>query len=192
VIFRQHQQALDGTKTQTRRPVKWYPKHRLGNRGSGWYEEYLAANDLGPDYDGFKGDGVYILEWDYPQDTWLGPEDYDEWIRQAKWLIDKTYAVQLPGKKSVGRIRITKIRRERLGDISEDDCWAEGIPLGQTFDDVQGIPFDCYDCPICHKRYDEHYLEAYACLWNHCYGNGAWEHMKDDDVFVLEFEPCDE
>ena len=45
-----------------------------------------------------------------------------------KWQVGRTYAVQPGrGKKAVGRIRITEIRRERVQDISEEDAIAEGI-----------------------------------------------------------------
>lgn len=47
---------------------------------------------------------------------------------RVRWEVWKTYAV-CPGrgKNGIGRIVITDIRRERLQDISTDDCVFEGI-----------------------------------------------------------------
>ena len=45
-----------------------------------------------------------------------------------RWAIARTYAVQPGrGKKSVARIRVVEISKERLGDISEADVRAEGF-----------------------------------------------------------------
>lgn len=46
------------------------------------------------------------------------------------WRVSRVYALQPGrGKKAIGRIRITKIRRERLWEITANDCLAEGIRL---------------------------------------------------------------
>ena len=45
-----------------------------------------------------------------------------------KWVVGRTYAVQPGrGKKAVGRIKLLAIREEPLQDISDDDCYEEGI-----------------------------------------------------------------
>lgn len=183
MIFKQIDAILRRQKRQTRR-VK-FP-----------YELARQLHKHGWAYPRAKVSVCVGLEWRWgnlPWSDWLLVDPITNVdIADANRILAEhviTLPVQ-PGrrKQSVGRIRITKIRRERLGDISEDDCWAEGIPLGWTFDEVQGIPFDCYDCPLCHRRYYEGYLDAYACLWNHVYGKGAWDRMKDDDVWILDFE----
>ena len=77
MIFKQYQQVLDGTKTQTRRPVK------EGDEGVELQGSIAAV---------FAHRGSKL-----------------------KWQVGRTYAVQPGrGKKAVGRIRIIKIRRERL------------------------------------------------------------------------------
>lgn len=88
MIFKQVQQVLDGTKTQTRRPVK------EGQEANRWDIETDVINEvIRPSVRSF--------------DTW-----------RSVWVVGHTYAVQPGrGKKAVGRIRITKIRRERLQDI---------------------------------------------------------------------------
>ena len=166
MIFKQWAQVKDGTKAQTRRPVK---------------EDEFAVNqhDHMLPYPPFGGDEI---------DTVYSA------MGAMKWQVARTYAVQPGrGKKSVGRIRITKIRRERLGDISDEDCFAEGViekPLA-SFGNT-GLVYVAWQCPVCGETLNESPIAAYACLWNHVYDNGAWERMKDDDVWVLEFERCEE
>lgn len=162
MIFKQWEQVLNGTKTQTRRPCK------------GEDEEYTWCT---PTMEDGLITGHRILE---------VMEINKTGDHNVKWAVDKTYAVQPSrGKKAVGRIRITRIRRERLGDISWGDCTAEGVDRWAAY------PGDCnhqvFGCPMCKYTSREGSL-AFACLWNHVYGKGAWDRMKDDDVWVLEFE----
>ena len=86
-------------------------------------------------------------------------------------------------EKSKGRIEVITIRRERLGDISDEDCLVEGISKRQSFK----FHISLSTCPLCHLDY-RLLVDAYACLWQHVYGKGAWDRMKDDDVWVLDFE----
>jgi len=54
--------------------------------------------------------------------------------QHIKWIVGRDYAVQPGrGKHAIGRHRITRIRHEQAGAISEADAIAEG------FDDVQGF-----------------------------------------------------
>jgi len=49
-----------------------------------------------------------------------------------KWIVGKGYAVQPGrGKKAVGRILLTGIRLEQVGEISAFDAHAEGVDLWQ-------------------------------------------------------------
>ena len=124
--------------------------------------------------------------WDYwPEPPWSWKEwlrDFpiqEEQIAEANRILAEhviTLAVQPSRGKAVGRIRVLRIRRERLGDISGEDSMAEGIIL---------VPYEAYMCPVCHKAY-EWPQEAYACLWNCC--GGRWEQDQNDDVWVLGFE----
>jgi hypothetical protein len=62
---------------------------------------------------------------------------------RTKWQVGKSYAIQ-PGrrKKSVGRIEITEIYQERLGQMTAEDALAEGFAsLGefqQTWIQIHG------------------------------------------------------
>lgn len=77
-------------------------------------------------------------------------------------------------------IRINKVRLERLQDISEEDCLAEGI--GGFFGFDQPRFFNCFD--------DDPYIydtakEAYAVLIEKLYGKHIW--ASNPYVFVYEF-----
>lgn len=99
MIFKQWQAVKNRAKTQTRRLVK---------------EGDFAANT--------HGRAV-------PDDVWGNRIDtvYDDNGRM-RWQVGRTYAIQPGrGKNAIGRIRITKIKRERLQDISRPDCLAEGV-----------------------------------------------------------------
>ena len=84
------------------------------------------------------------------------------------------------------QIKITNVRIQRLQDISDEDCLAEGIrkiesnKIGKAFgfDNSYEIPnqFPVFDSP----------REAYAALINKVSGNGTWE--SNPWVFVYEFE----
>lgn len=81
------------------------------------------------------------------------------------------------------RIRITNIRVERLQDISDEDCIAEGIyPKANgrwyCYDVVRrmGVSYDPYPDP----------REAYAALIDKISGKGTWE--NNPWVFVYDFE----
>lgn len=80
-------------------------------------------------------------------------------------------------------IRITNIRVERLQDISDEDCIAEGIyPKANgrwyCYDVVKrmGVSYDPYPDP----------REAYAALIDKISGKGTWE--SNPYVFVYDFE----
>ena len=72
------------------------------------------------------------------------------------------------------QIRITKVRIERLQDISEEDCVKEGVWEAQqvNYTSIDGIPFS----PI----------EAFSALIDKVSGKGTWE--SNPWVFVYEFE----
>ena len=86
------------------------------------------------------------------------------------------------------RIRITNIRVERLQDISEGDCIAEGIRrFGKEY--VRFKKEYCYTCQ--NYAVTDFYSfstprEAYAALIDKISGKGTWE--SNPWVFVYDFE----
>lgn len=103
------------------------------------------------------------------------------------------YAVQRPDKKSVGRIRITRIRRERLDAIvrNDADCFAEGIGPG-VWENMDG-----WVCPECGNWFWAPY-RAFRCLWQHIYAKTDHRWLEGytagdvaarlPDVWPLDFE----
>jgi hypothetical protein len=137
-----------GVKTQTRRPVKG--------------TESPCITDDG------KTVGVVTV---------MGPQTHpmDDPPMRAKWRLGNTYAV-CPGrgKRQVARIRLTSIRCERVGSISNDDARAEGITG---------------ECGVYHygtRRIDElrGAAHAYWLLWQSLYPKSH----PDDLVWALGFE----
>lgn len=80
------------------------------------------------------------------------------------------------------RIRITNIRVERLQDISEEDCIAEGI----WRDDNVGLEGTTYWYHGLANSSFRTAKEAYAALINRISGKGTWE--SNPWVFVYDFE----
>lgn len=86
------------------------------------------------------------------------------------------------------RIRITDVRVERLNDISESDCRAEGIVAWTK--DKELYKYDLKDVemfPWSEKPRTPR--EAYAALIDRISGKGTWE--KNPYVFIYNFELID-
>lgn len=99
-----------GRKTQTRRVAK--PTEICVTENNGWLYEY--------DHDDFSvPDAEHITRVEIGEVGMLG---------RLKWEVGRTYAI-CPGrgKPSVGRIRLTGIRRERLHQIDDEAAIAEGV-----------------------------------------------------------------
>ena len=85
------------------------------------------------------------------------------------------------------QIQITKIRLERLQDISDEDCMAEGIYKGQC-GSIDTHFMDAYYFkgniqPYCTPR------EAFAALIDKVSGKGTW--LKNPYVFCYSFKLID-
>ena len=79
------------------------------------------------------------------------------------------------------QIRITNVRVERLNDISESDCTAEGII--SNIDPMTNLTHYMF------PNWDEDYISnrgAYAALIDRISGKGTWE--SNPYVFVYDFE----
>ena len=122
--------------------------------------------------------------------------DMDDAVREDISFKDVFWKPSIFMPKKYARIflRVTNVRVERLQDISEEDCLAEGI-----------YEFDDNDCTGDYKAYtiskpNIHYgiciddkfnsaYEAFEWLWNSINGKGAWE--SNPYVFVYTFQRVD-
>lgn len=137
------QQVLDGTKTQTRRPVK---------RNHGCIS-FMNDPEL---------ETIVKSRWN----------KNGKLIHRRIYQVGKTYAVQSGrGKKSLGRILITKIRRENVQSISCADCIAEGLKSSlKKIDATMDL------------------LNQWEELWNSLYAGTEFAYENNPQVWVLEFE----
>jgi len=118
MILKQWQEVLDGTETRILLLVK--PGEFASGSGGGRRREIFGVwkdvrglEDRSDQQFGFVRCSLVVLESLYRL----------KWHRATGYFRDKTYAVQPGfGKKAVGRIRITKIEREKLQDATE--VWA--------------------------------------------------------------------
>lgn len=80
-------------------------------------------------------------------------------------------------------IRITDVKVERLQDISDEDCFKEGVRVLDL--DPMNPLCDLYDFP----NHDECFgtpQNAYASVIDRIYGGGTWD--SNPYVFVFDFE----
>lgn len=82
------------------------------------------------------------------------------------------------------RIRITDVRVERLNDISESDCLAEGVLHSDKYAMPYGIPDS--KAPNGVDFYYSTPREAYAALIDKISGKGTW--LRNPWVFAYTFE----
>lgn len=201
-LYGLNQAVLDLIKTNTRRIITC-PKSFKGQEVGGFYVYRRMSDNAAFEYpimcdaDGFNIEGAYILP-KYKvgevvaiaqayKDIACGAlyDDLKEIIGNGKpeTLAGWTNKMFVRADLMPHRIRITDVRVERLNDISEADCRAEGV-----------------DSWVCRgKRYYGFFdyskdkfvrctspREAYAALIDKISGKGTWG--KNPHVFVYEFE----
>lgn len=76
-------------------------------------------------------------------------------------------------------IEITDVRAERLQDITDEECFKEGIRIHE----VKGCPPYYF---VHHNHSYDTPIEAFATLFNAVSGKGTWE--QDPYVYVYEFK----
>ena len=99
----------------------------------------------------------------------------DAGVPKVLYEVGKTYSVQ-PGlaKKTVGNIKLTAIRRERLQDITEEEALKE-LPLTSLEEGISDAQWA---------------LKTFMGTWNisNIESGTRWE--DNPEVWVLEFEPA--
>jgi len=158
MLFKQWQQVLDGTKTQTRRLVQ----HGDGKLNLG--DELWFMHGVGSNF------GSMVQRGKNRTPTVVIRQKYAPY--RVKWQVGRTYAVQPGrGKEAVGRIRLLSIRRERLQDIKTSDIVAEGVSPDESY---LGSA----------NRYRHPFVE----LWVSINAKKGARWTDDPEVWVLEFE----
>jgi hypothetical protein len=184
---------LDGRKTQTRRVVKPQPKthHRSDTRlhfyprtSNNWEVKDIWAGDCFSILDSFKcpygkvGDLLWVRE------TFGQGVSGKFYYKADKGIADKIVLSWKPSifmPKDAARIwlRITDVRVEKLGEITEGDAVAEGIS-------IQSTGYYCW-------HPDESLVDsaceagdAFRKLWQSINGHDSWN--ANPWVWVIEFE----
>jgi hypothetical protein len=169
---------LAGSKTQTRRVIKKQPKQvkdigRLGkvlNCKYGeigdrlWVREWYGFTTYDKS-DMVKTDVVYLSDDEFESHEL----DSGEWI-EPRFMSSCCARILL---------EITGVRVERLQDISNNDCVAEGIER----DDLGWRDYSTKNLgeQICAMP-----SWSYRSLWESIYGAGSW--AKNEWVWVIEFK----
>jgi hypothetical protein len=193
------QAVLDGRKTQTRRMLNPTMFFQRLETYEGWSNEDISAwkRSCNRRLDEAQGDTLQqMLDYALSSSRYkvgevvavaqkykdialdMPVELAAELIKQPGWNNKMFVKADLMPH----RVRITNIRVERLQDISDEDCIAEGIyPKANgrwyCYDVVRrmGVSYDPYPDP----------REAYAALIDKISGKGTWE--SNPWVFVYNF-----
>jgi hypothetical protein len=121
----------------------------------------------------FAGNRRDIAPVRYEADNAVTPA-WEPWCRAGACVSGKTrVSIHMPRWASRLTLRVTDVRVERLGDISDADVDAEGaVHWWRT---VDGDP------DLAPRYVWEH-------LWGHVHGDGAWERDRERWVWVYGFE----
>lgn len=197
--------VLSGKKTQTRRIV---PKEVFTldwdireNYENGTLELVIADsfgnyhNVIDTVYNKYKNNEVVAVAMRYKTiyervaKTWEYAEEYKNKHKDLAGWNNKMFTNT---KMPFAQIKITKIRFERLQDISDEDCLAEGVKRASLGFFVEGIKVrNCEreahreTASGCLKLFP-YPQEAFAALIDKISGKGTWE--SNPYVWVYEFE----
>lgn len=185
--------VLEGRKTQTRRII---PKEFFTLQWDERGDTFVCENEWGDFVDvrdtkycmfkageivaiaqSYKDAGIDFIQCD------LRPKHSHKWGHTCnmKGWRNKMF---VQAEVMPHQIRITKVRIEKLQDISDEDCLAEGIIKGQCgsadthFMDAYYVPNEIQ--PYCTPK------DAYAALIDKVGKKGDWE--SNPYVFVYDFE----
>lgn len=151
--------------------------------------QYADWTEEGDPYVGYAADGKRILIQDYPEawakrleEVWCelsDPKNYDIDNRAAdrRWRPN----IHMPRWACRILLEVTGVRVERLQDISEADCWAEGI------EEVDGSLNDLKIVELAKRmgRCVDDAAPTFAALWESISGPGSWD--ANPWVWVIEF-----
>lgn len=200
------QAVLEGRKTMTRRIVTYPLKFRGVNvagyfvckRPSGevteicMYDEDERMIDGGQILPKYKVGEVVAIAQSY-KDLGYDPDSLDRdpkdlgirgFMKHSAGWNNKMFVSAAACKK---HIRITGVKCERLQDISDDDCFREGIYASNSHEIGYGIPW-VYEFAKSKMAYYTS-REAFAALIDKVSGKGTWE--SNPFVWAYEFKLID-
>lgn len=183
---------LDGSKTQTRRPVKGFAL--AGLAPDMFTPEFIALPENGHCPYGYAGDRLWVREsfWgcdlpgygDQPcvvyDDEWVGKEYRPAEARPWGRKFGRIPSIHMPRESSRILLEIVSVRVERLNDISDDDARAEGCSCY-----VCGGALDGRSEADCHCFHRTAKATDYRHLWESINGAGSW--AANPWVWAVEF-----
>jgi hypothetical protein len=181
---------LAGTKTQTRRVVKWrgvepglnlqFSGLEVVRSGSNWAlssptrtsHEYRSVPMPCP-Y-GMPADRLWVRENFYfigeSNETFFQATNDSNKVPPLSWGGPWKPSIHMPRRLCRIELEITDVRVERLLDISDEDAAAEGCPCYVCGQPMNGLgESDCH----CFHRYGN--ATDYALLWESINGEGSWK-----------------
>lgn len=188
--------VLEGRKTQTRRIIKC-PREFKGEWVAGFNIHIRKSDKKVVDWpcmydaDEREFDGGEILPWYKVGEIVAIAQSYADISIEPFPFCEAGWRNKMRVKADLmpHQIKITNIRIQRLQDISDEDCLAEGVGLSKTDNRIGypfAIPFNYYIKEDTKANRYTTAREAYAALIDKVSGKGTWEH--NPWVFVYEFE----
>lgn len=175
---------LDDRKTQARRVIK-FPEGMTGRLPSCGATDYLFYPGGIKHPKHRPGDVLWVREtWQKVVDFPSGEEKfiYREYYRSRgspaadawKWRP----SIHMPREAARLFLKVKAVRVERLQEITEDDCFAEGINLDDIYSDRE-----C-GCPT--PR------DVYGFMWNSLNAKKGYPYAANPWVWAVEFERTEE
>lgn len=188
--------VLEGRKIQTRRIIK-IPRTFKGKDVRGFYvykretDSEIAMGACLHDADGFEFDGGEILPRYKEGEIVAIAQSYADIGIEPFAFCEAGWRNKMRVKANLmpHQIKITNVRIQRLQDISDEDCLAEGVGLSKTDNKIGhpfAIPFNYYIKEDTKANRYTTSREAYAALIDKVSGKGTW--VSNPWVFVYEFE----
>jgi hypothetical protein len=192
---------LEGRKTQTRRVVKFRPQEFVDEIDAGkevfWTDQYGDFHTKPCPY-GKPGDRLWVREnfffdnpdyvQQYKENPWMGTPDRNN--ADVRYQANEKHpdmfrwkpSIHMPRRASRLTLEITNVRVERLNEISESDCLAEGC---SGFDPE---PKDQGGTCFVRKGISSapHPQTHFRMLWESINGAGSW--AANSWVWVVEFK----
>ena len=192
--------VLEGRKTQTRCIIK-SPRKFRGQDINGYYvyrnADGVIVGICMKDYNDFPidegqivpkykvGEIVAIAQSYHTIYYEFGLETMDMLVSKLKYSNGWTNKMFVKSEFMPHQIRITNVRIERLQDISDEDCLAEGIRKETRYSFIENVKQLNGDSLVFSCNFDSP-REAYAELIDKVNGKGTWK--NNPYVFVYDFE----
>ena len=167
--------VLDGTKTMTRRvSTDGKPKYEVGELVAIKQSyEAISRSHSYTDTD-FVGNVIHPIDRRWLEELLDKYTDECNDVADLFKLIGWTNKMFVKNELMPHHIQITNVRQERLKAISDEDCIAEGIKVGDFSNTCNKYYYDLHGDDPFHVTYNTP-QRAFASLINRTSGKGTWD-----------------